>query len=273
MKHTGSLFAGLVLGLMLAPLPAGAQSTARSPHVSISLIPEKLDLAPGGSTRVAIRFEIEPGWHLYFAYPGQSGIGTQFKWQLPAGVTIDSLEWPVPERLVTEGLVTQVYQGNFTLATTLHVSPTNPETHLSVAVNWGICRIQCVADDVLLRLTIKAGTGHPNPAWKTVAPELAKLAGTIPGLSVAAVRQGAAIALVLHPAGALPPGGHKLTFFPLDGSALDTCVTATPKVSGADATLALGPVSPTAKRLRGILAGWPAGNSPGGLVVDVGIGK
>jgi len=273
MKHFRSAVPGLLLGLMLGTIPARAQTSAHTPHVTVTLIPEHLDLAPGSSTRLAIRFEIEPGWHLYFAYPGQSGVGTRLEWQLPRGVTVDSLEWPVPERQVTEGLITQVYQADFTLATTIHASATSGETHLAVKVSWGICRIQCVADDALLRLNLPAGVGRLNPAWKAAASALQRLAAPIPGLTVSATRQASGLALVLHPARAIPPGAHQLTFFPLDGTALDTCIVAAPKVTGGNAVLSLGPGAPTATRLRGILAGWPAGTAPPGGVVDVAIGR
>ena len=273
MKPTITAVAGLLLGLTLSAVPGQAQSTARTPHVTVSLIPEQLDLAPGAATRLAIRFEIEPGWHLYFAYPGQSGVGTRFVWQLAGGGSVDSLEWPVPERLVTEGLVTQVYQGDFTVATRVHAGSTGQATHLSVAVSWGICRTQCVTDDALLRLTLLAGATRPNPEWASVAPALKHLSRTIPGLTASAVRQGSGLSLILRPAKALPPGAHRLTFYPLDGTVVDTCVVAVPRLSGGNAILALGPAAPNATRLRGLLAGWPTGDGPAGVVVDVAIGK
>ncbi len=266
-----ALLAVLCLGLPAAP-PLLAQTVARAPHVTVSLIPERLDLAAGGTTRLAIRFDIEAGYHLYFAYPGQSGVGTRFAWQLPAGVTVDSIEWPVPERLVTEGLVTQVYQTGFVVLTAVHAAASTGGAHLAVKISWGVCRIQCTADDEMLRLSLPAGTGRPNPEWKSAASALHRLAAPVPGLSVAVIRQGSSIALRLTPSAAVPKGAHLLTFFPLDGTALDTCIVAPPRMAGAGIELLLGPVNAGAKHLRGILSGWPAGSGPPGVPVDVPIG-
>ncbi len=249
-----------------------AQTVARAPHVTVSLIPERLDLAAGGTTRLAIRFDIEAGYHLYFAYPGQSGVGTKFAWQLPAGVTVDSIEWPVPERLVTEGLVTQVYQNSFVVLTAMHAGASIGGAHLAVKISWGVCRIQCTADDETLHLSVPAGTGRPNPEWQAAAAGLHRLAAPVPGLSVAVIRQGSSTILRLTPSAAVPKGAHLLTFFPLDGTALDTCVVAQPRMAGAATELPLGPVNAGARHLRGILSGWPAGNGPPGVPVDVPIG-
>src|SRR5260370_7734105 len=37
-------------------------------------------------------------WHIYWKYPGDSGIPTKIEWQLPEGFTIRDLQWPLPLR-------------------------------------------------------------------------------------------------------------------------------------------------------------------------------
>lgn len=251
---------------------AAAQSAVRAPHVTVSLIPEYSTLSTTGRMGLAVKFELEPGWHIYFAHPGQSGIGTRVRWQLPKGVTVDSLRWPVPERLVTEGLVTHIYPADVILVTTVHARLAGGSATILASVNWGACQTQCVAGKAELRLVLPSGTGAPNPAWREVAAAVPRLPGPISGLAISARRRGTDLELVLKPATALPRGVGPWTFFPFDADVLDSCAVGSPRIAGGAAVLRLGVAAPGATRLRGILTGWPDGGGPAGLVVDVGIG-
>jgi thiol:disulfide interchange protein DsbD len=247
---------------------AAAQSVVRAPHVTVSLIPEYSALGPGGKARLAVKFDIEPGWHIYYSHPGQSGIGTRIRWTPSAGVTIDPIRWPAPDRLETEGLVTHVYQGVVVLVTTIHRSATNGSTSITAEIDWGACQTQCTAGSAKLRLSVESGSAQANPAWAGVASAISRLPGTIRGLSVSAVRHGHGLELVLTPASALPPASGPLTFFPADTAALDTCAVGTPRIAHGAAVLSLGPANAGITRLRGILTGWRG--TP--LAVDVGVG-
>jgi thiol:disulfide interchange protein DsbD len=46
---------------------------------------------------------MEPGWHLYWKNPGDTGVAPTFDWQLPAGITIKDVQWPKPLRLERNG--------------------------------------------------------------------------------------------------------------------------------------------------------------------------
>jgi thiol:disulfide interchange protein DsbD len=254
---------------LLPTTEVAAQSVIRAPHVTVSLIPEYSTLGRGGKARLAVKFDVELGWHIYFAHPGQSGIGTRIRWMPSAGVTIDSLRWPVPERLETEGLVTHVYQGAVVLVTTIHRSATAGPASIAASVDWGACQTECLAGSAELRLSLADGTGQANPAWAGVASAISRLPGRIRGLTVSAVRRGSGLELVLTPMSALPLASGPLTFFPMDTTALDTCAVGTPRIANGAAVLPLNSATAGASRLRGILTGW---RGPG-LVVDVAIGK
>jgi len=88
------------LGLLLHAVPLGAQDIVRNPHVTISLVPEWRGVVPGRSMGLAVRFQLEPGWHVYWENPGESGIATAVEWTLPPGFRAGALRFPIPERLV-----------------------------------------------------------------------------------------------------------------------------------------------------------------------------
>jgi hypothetical protein len=52
---------------------------------------------------LAAHFSIAPGWHIYAKNPGESGLPTTIRWELPAGFTPQILHWPVPVRFSNDG--------------------------------------------------------------------------------------------------------------------------------------------------------------------------
>ncbi len=255
----------VLLAAAIASSTLTAQSSVHAPHVTISLVPELSPAASHSATGLAILFEIDPGWHIYFAHPGQSGISTRIVWALPPGVTVDSLRWPVPERMVTEGLITQVYSARVVLFTTLHLKRAGGPVAIGASVTYGACQTQCLEGKADLQLSLPIGGPALNPEWHGFIPDYGALPAQITGLSVRAVRNGGALELRLSPRRAVPPTSGALTFFPLDPAVLDTCVVGSPKVAGDQLVMSLGRPNHGAGRLRGILAGW-AGRA---LRVDV----
>src|SRR5690606_26939434 len=67
--------------------------------------------APGSTAIVAVRQDIEPGWHTYWRNPGDSGGATTLTWALPAGVRAGDIVWPLPERQHLGALMNYGYSG------------------------------------------------------------------------------------------------------------------------------------------------------------------
>src|SRR5271168_439117 len=77
---------------------AWAQSTPHAGrHVAASLIAETLSLVPGQPLHLALRQEIQPGWHTYWSNPGDSGLPTTIDWTLPREFKAGPIMWPTPE--------------------------------------------------------------------------------------------------------------------------------------------------------------------------------
>ena len=63
----------------------------------------------------ALLLSMDPDWHVYWKNPGDSGLPTTVDWDLPPGFTAGPLQWPVPERFESDGLVTYGYSGKVLL--------------------------------------------------------------------------------------------------------------------------------------------------------------
>ncbi|MCA8925036.1 MAG: hypothetical protein KDD82_24715, partial [Planctomycetes bacterium] len=63
--------------LLLLAWPAAGQglglTETGNDHARPSLALEHTQVAPGGSTTLAVRFELSEHWHLYWTNPGDSG--------------------------------------------------------------------------------------------------------------------------------------------------------------------------------------------------------
>ena len=83
---------------LLAVLMAGALAqeslTPKAPIV-IAVPPEPVALAPGGSTRVELRFRVSPGYHINSSQPrSEFLIPTRLKLSPPAGLMPGSVVYP-----------------------------------------------------------------------------------------------------------------------------------------------------------------------------------
>ena len=57
---------------------------------------------PGSTVNALVKFTVADGWHTYWRNPGQFADAVKFKFQLPAGITVDAsaILWPIPEKKV-----------------------------------------------------------------------------------------------------------------------------------------------------------------------------
>src|SRR3954468_3936890 len=78
---------------------------------------------PGDTVMAGVHMHMPPSWHTYWRNSGDSGGPTTIDWELPPGVTAGAIQWPVPEKYVTAGLITYVYHDDAGLLVPLTVSP------------------------------------------------------------------------------------------------------------------------------------------------------
>lgn len=125
-------------------------------HVQSRLVADRLTAAPGQTVTVAIEQQIEPGWHTYWSNPGDAGLATTAKWQLPSGWQAGPILWPYPKREQTGPLMDYGYEGKAWLLVDLSV-PKDAKAgkyDLSADVDWLVCREVCVPESGHLTLTL-----------------------------------------------------------------------------------------------------------------------
>jgi len=147
----------VIAALLMCPVADAQPAPSRragAPHVTVELIVDR-DHARAGTQWLGLRFTIEPGWHIYWQNPGDSGGPPEVRWQLPSGMMTSPIEWPVPRRIDVGGLVNYGYQDTVVLPVRLAVAagvPTSPAV-LRATLRWIVCRDMCVPGAASIALT------------------------------------------------------------------------------------------------------------------------
>ncbi len=133
----------LVLGVVLLLRAAIACATPTPiTHGTLELVSDKQWIQSGHSFDLALRFELENGWHIYWVNPGDSGEPPRVEWQLPKGISAGAIEWPTPRRLGSESVVDYGYESSVLLIVPMHSETTlaaQPSTQLSAHVKLLVC--------------------------------------------------------------------------------------------------------------------------------------
>jgi thiol:disulfide interchange protein DsbD len=159
MMHAHELL--LAAATLVVAMPAIAAHGDKD-HVRVELIAEKSALVPGERTWVGLRLVHEPHWHTYWVNPGDSGLPTKLKWQLPANVKAGDIAWPAPQRFDVGGLFNIGYRGDVVLPVPLKTAADaklGTTAPLSVEVRWLVCREECVPGKKTLKLALPVAAG------------------------------------------------------------------------------------------------------------------
>jgi len=122
-------------------------------------------VVPGEPFLVGVRLKMQPHWHTYWKYPGDAGIPTDIKWELPEGWRAGSIQWPIPLKLQEPGDI-QIYGYHDEVLLIQQITPTknfaNPTMKLSVKVSWLVCEKICIPGDAVVTLSLpSAPTNSP----------------------------------------------------------------------------------------------------------------
>jgi DsbC/DsbD-like thiol-disulfide interchange protein len=124
-----------------------ADSLEGSRRVLPRLVLEAGALKPGERAELAVIFEIDEEWHLYWRNPGDSGLPPDVRLSLPAGVTAGSPRWPAPHRLVEADLILDyIFDDHLVLFYPLEVSEGVPigDATIRADLSWLVCRDMCI---------------------------------------------------------------------------------------------------------------------------------
>ncbi|MCS6959816.1 MAG: protein-disulfide reductase DsbD family protein [Pseudanabaenaceae cyanobacterium SKYGB_i_bin29] len=154
----------LLLSLFGAPVHANPIETELS---KVSLVSEVDAIKGGENFWVALRWQMRPGWHIYWQNPGDSGMRPNLTWQLPSGFTASDIIFPTPQRFVIPPLplANFGYERDVYLPVQLE-APVAIESNtvtLQVQAEWLICEQECIPESGVLSLTLPVADAKIDP--------------------------------------------------------------------------------------------------------------
>ncbi|GAB4477646.1 MAG: thioredoxin family protein [Burkholderiaceae bacterium] len=261
----------LVLSFALVAGAAAAQPV-RGDNIESELVAATDAAVPGQPLQVALRLKHDAHWHTYWQVPGDSGLPTQIRWQLPAGWRAGPIEWPVPQRFPVGPLMNFGYEGEVLLLTTLTppagLAP-GGNVEFAARADWLICKDVCIPGGADLKLIL--------PVRETAGPsrraaQFAATRGLIPrpvalDAATATIEEGR-IRFAFKPR-ASDAAPASVEFFPLEEARIEPAAPQTLRREGDGVALyltAAQPVVPEFKTLNGVLVvdGGPARADRGG---------
>jgi DsbC/DsbD-like thiol-disulfide interchange protein len=150
---------------------AVAQTSGKPVHTKVDLISENLSQQSGKPFYVALYFRMDPGWHIYWNNPGDSGQGPSVAWKGTPGFTPGPLEWPTPQRMQDGPLVEYGYTSEVLLPAKFK-APDNlaagGEALVIADLKWLECEKVCVPQKSSLHVQIPIAASEPkaNPQFK-----------------------------------------------------------------------------------------------------------
>ncbi|MCK9996604.1 MAG: hypothetical protein KAH56_10060 [Candidatus Krumholzibacteria bacterium] len=171
------------------------------------------DATPGDSVTLVWKFNLAADWHLYWAGRNDNGFPPLIDLELPDGWVAGGLQWPVPERFVSDGdILDHVYFGELILIQKLGAPDDailDSQVEITADVQWLACKDMCVPGKMGLTLSIPVRSHVKTREHNNASVAAARLPGPLPDRILETRWEGATFHI--H-----SPGARRLTFMPTD---------------------------------------------------------
>ncbi len=229
---------------MLLGTASAATQQVQGKHAKVELLSRQTSAGAGKEFLLGVHFALEPGWHIYWTNPGDSGQPPVFKWQLPSGFSAEEILWPRPNRMQSSPQMADYgYHDDVLLMVPVHAArsaSSNAPLEIGLEAKWLICREVCIADHAQLHLSLLTASGvKENPASAELFARTEKLLPKPLPLGWKATAQSKKDSFVLH---IFTHTGERLghaEFFPLEPGQVDNAARQSlqPSPQGARITL------------------------------------
>ncbi len=154
---------------------APALRAAEQPDlVKAELLADVSAIAPGQPFTVAVKLTITSGWHIYWINPGDSGLPTTVKWNLPDGFSADPLQYPAPKRIeLPGGLVNYGYDKRFPGASPPKNLTASDGVPIEGKISWLVCKENCIKGGETVKISLPvalAGNVEDFTKWQRMIP-------------------------------------------------------------------------------------------------------
>ena len=212
---------------LLAPalFAAPAASAQGQQPVQLEALSSVSAIEPGATFQLAVSTKIDPGWHIYWRNPGQSGLPTVITWTLPEGFSQGATSTPIPTRYKQEfdgdfSMVSHTFEDEAVFVTEVTAGPSvrsGGEATFSAKVEWQACKEVCTPPmETPLTISLPIlDAGVPSPDAALIAKALeASEAGAVEARAIASMEDGQLELVVAVPEASADQYDGDLYFLP-----------------------------------------------------------
>src|SRR5579885_661093 len=145
--------ATIVISVISPVRAADSSAWSRDSHSAFRLSAGS-NAAGATALRAGIEIKLDPGWHTYWRYPGDSGVPPRFDFARSDNVRTVDVLWPAPQRFSDQDGNSIGYKGSVVLP--LHIAPKDPAkpARLELKLDYAICEKLCVPAEATAALTV-----------------------------------------------------------------------------------------------------------------------
>jgi thiol:disulfide interchange protein DsbD len=243
-----------------APAKAAPAKGASDNAAPAKAAPGGASPADAGELWIALRFQLNPGWHIYWRNPGDSGGPPIVQWHLPPGATAGDFEWPVPARIPFDSLVNFGYEHSAVLPLKITLPAalaTGVPFRIDADLKWLVCKDVCVSGKASVGLELPLSKDD-RPFAADWADEIATARANVPRpaprtWTASAQQEEDAFVLTVRMDRAASPA----KFFPLEPRQIDNAAPQGVTVNGQELRIRLRKSDQLTKSpavLRGVLS-------------------
>jgi DsbC/DsbD-like thiol-disulfide interchange protein len=154
-------------GLVLA-MGAYAHAEAESPWIvdarsALRLIAGR-DVGNADALRAGIEIKLQPGWHTYWRYPGDSGVPPRFNFSGSDNVATVKVLYPAPHALTDETGVTIGYTDKVIFPLRVFPRDKRKPVTLHLKADYAVCEKLCLPVEASAQLVLSAATATSDAA-------------------------------------------------------------------------------------------------------------
>jgi DsbC/DsbD-like thiol-disulfide interchange protein len=116
------------------------------------------------SLSAGIEIKMQPGWHTYWRYPGDSGVPPRFSFAGSDNLASAMVLFPAPHAFTDEAGTTIGYNGNVILPVRVVPRQKDKPVTLRAKIDYAVCEKLCVPAEARLELTLDRTSGADNAA-------------------------------------------------------------------------------------------------------------
>ena len=164
-KRIGVTLAACGIALMLG---APARAADASPWVEDSYSGLRLiagaNQSGAESLRAGIEIKLQPAWHTYWRYPGDSGVPPRFSFSGSDNLAAVQVLFPAPHAFTDDVGTTIGYKGNLILPLRVFPRQKDKPVTLRGKIEYAVCDKLCVPVEAHVELTLTGAGGADNAA-------------------------------------------------------------------------------------------------------------